>query len=307
MRASRAAACAAAAAALWMVAGATPAAAGGSFLAPVRDTYQPGEVATLVGYVGRGAYGWVDEGPFNAYLQAGEPVPMSEVRADQGIPLGPLTVGETGRSGWVDLRVTISFTLPDVLAPGAYQVLYCNAACVPGTGLGDLVGGHLWVGVDPPSGRPVVREWPLDEPEIANLAPEALVAGPGYRATAGDIRVGRITASLPETDSPTPPTPRSPAPPMTPAMTPPMAAPPPTAAAVAPPATVVPPSAPIGADPSEAWWTLAIAGLFVAAVVVATVFVMLRVGRLLRRWAGPSDGRGRPASSPREPAGTANR
>jgi hypothetical protein len=44
--------------------------AGGSWLTPVRDRYEPGEVVTLVGYVGPGGtLGSVEDGPFFAYLR----------------------------------------------------------------------------------------------------------------------------------------------------------------------------------------------------------------------------------------------
>ncbi len=45
-----------------------PAGAGGSHLSPVRDRYEVGDVATLVAYTSGGQLGWVQDGPFYAYL-----------------------------------------------------------------------------------------------------------------------------------------------------------------------------------------------------------------------------------------------
>lgn len=49
------------------------------------------------------------------------------------------------------------------------------------------------VGVSP--ARPVVRMWAPDEPEIANLAPGAVLVGPGYQTTAGALRVPPTTVA----------------------------------------------------------------------------------------------------------------
>ena len=52
--------------------GVAPASAGGSHLSPVRDRYEPAEVATLVGYTSGGQLGSLEDGPFYAYLVTGE-------------------------------------------------------------------------------------------------------------------------------------------------------------------------------------------------------------------------------------------
>jgi len=138
------------------------ASAGGSWLAPVQDRYEPGDVATLVGYSGSGAYGTV-----------------AHPRAI------PLYVGDLDIST-VDFahRSAISFDLPARLQPGVYWLEYCNAGCEKK--LGDLIGGFVYVGVDP--SHPPAREWPESEPQVANLAADALVAGPGYELTAAQFR-----------------------------------------------------------------------------------------------------------------------
>ena len=162
-----------------------PASAGGSRLSPVRDRYELGQVATLVGYTSGGQLGWLQDGPFYGYLVADETTLWSDHRLPvDHVALGPLSVQPRGRA----LRVSISFPVPNDVSPGLYNVTYCNDPCT--TGLGDLIGGFLAVGVDAP--RQVQREWFLDEPEIANLAADAILTGPGYRVTAGDVRAGRV-------------------------------------------------------------------------------------------------------------------
>lgn len=162
----------------------TPATAGGSHLSPVRDRYELGEVATLVGYTSGGQLGWLQDGPFYAYLVAGDVTLWSDHRLPvDNVALGPLSVQTRGRT----LRVSISFLVPDHLAAGLYNVTYCNDPCT--TGLGDLIGGSLAVGVDPPT--EVQRAWPLDDPEIANLADDAILTGPGDGVSAADVRAGR--------------------------------------------------------------------------------------------------------------------
>lgn len=158
-----------------------PATAGGSWLSPVRDRYEPGEVATLVGYTSGGQLGWVQDGPFFAYLVVGDITLWAEHRLPTDhVALGPLSIQSRGRA----LRVSISFPVPHHLAAGLYTVTYCNDPCT--TGLGDLIGGSVAVGVDPP--REVQRGWYLDDPEIANLADDAVLTGPGYDVTAADVR-----------------------------------------------------------------------------------------------------------------------
>jgi hypothetical protein len=154
---------------------------------PVKDRYEPGEEVTLIGYTGSG---WADDGPFFGYLVAptepGEPTPGSR------LPLGEIRVEATGRIGYLALRASITFTLPDDLVPGLYLFEHCNRDCTKQ--LGDLVGGAVHVGVDPE--YPTQREWPLDDPEVANLDPDALLVGPGFGVTAGEVQRGEIDVGL---------------------------------------------------------------------------------------------------------------
>lgn len=128
--------------------------------------------------------GWLQDGPFYAYLVAGDFTLWAERRLPiDHVALGPLSVQPRGRI----LRVSISFLVPSHLSSGLYTVTYCNDPCT--TGLGDLIGGSLAVGVDPPT--EVQRAWPLDDPEVANLADDAILTGPGDGVSAADVRAGR--------------------------------------------------------------------------------------------------------------------
>jgi hypothetical protein len=176
-----------------VVGGADPAAAGGSWLRPVRDRYEPGETATLVGYVGPGGtLGWVGDGPFFGYLRRLEDplqvpnqlqmAPFTPEATD--LPLGQLLLSDTGRSDYAAYRASLRFRLPTNLPSGRYGVIYCNATCTKG--LSDLIGGVIFVGIDPDA--PISRTWPMDEPEISNLARDAVLNGPGMQIKAEDVR-----------------------------------------------------------------------------------------------------------------------
>jgi hypothetical protein len=173
---------------------AEPAAAGGSWLAPVRDRYEPGEVATLVGYVGPGGtLGSVEDGPFFAdlrrldvALRAPTDLPIAPFAPEPGdLRLGQLVVERTGRVDYTAYRASIQFPLPRDLPFGRYGVSYCNATCTKG--LGDLIGGVVFVGRD--HDDPIIQEWPPDEPERAadseRTAPRASESPSGERGSAG--------------------------------------------------------------------------------------------------------------------------
>lgn len=176
---------------------AQPAAAGGSWLDPAKDRYEPGETATLVGYTGGGQLGWVEDGPFFGYLRVD---PAAAVAQEQwpaivpsDLPLGQLILQETGRGGYLSLRAAITFTLPADLPPGTYEFVYCNDPCT--TGLGDLIGGTVWVGTDP--GEPLSRDWPSDDPALRGApASEPLPAPPPTTAPA-------LTTTIPSMSLPT--------------------------------------------------------------------------------------------------------
>ncbi len=184
-----------AAAALVAVLVAAPASAGGASLATVQDRYEPGDIATVVAYVGPGsAGGWVDDGPYFTY---------AEVGPNRRVPLGRLGLEPT-RFGPAIQRVSLTFVVPEDVPAGHYQLVTCNAGCTKG--LGELAGGTLNVGVDPV--QPVVREWPPDEFEIVNLPPGARTTWPS--APAPPIASPPTTVSTPARTLPRlaqPPTP----------------------------------------------------------------------------------------------------
>jgi hypothetical protein len=113
--------------------------AGGSWLDAYRESYRPGETVVMRGGVSRGQLGWVDDGPFYAYLQkvTDQPMPLAD---DAGIYLGALDIREVGDDR---LEVSITFVLPEDIPAGQYWVAYCNDPCTEG--LGDLVGGGVTV------------------------------------------------------------------------------------------------------------------------------------------------------------------
>lgn len=166
-----------------------PAYAGGGHLTPVRERYDPGQVATLVGYTGDPVLTALPDEPFYAYLRPsaqGAGTGARLLRSD--IYVGDLAVEETRHRGYLRFRVSVRFTVPAYLEPGDYDVIYCTDPCTAAW-IGDLVGGQLSVGVEP--ARPVARYWAPDDPEIAHLAPDAVLVGPGFSATAADLRGGR--------------------------------------------------------------------------------------------------------------------
>ena len=179
-----------------LVPGSGPAAAGGGWLAPVQDRYEPGDEATLVGYT----QGPVPEEPFYAYLRAAGDGSLPALD-DSGRYLGELVVRETTHGGYLQLRVSVTFDVPATLPAGQYELTYCDDPCT-GQFLGDLVPSPVSVGVAP--ARPVVRMWAPEDPEIANLAPGAVLVGPGYQTTAGALRAPPTTAAAPPPTAPAP-------------------------------------------------------------------------------------------------------
>jgi hypothetical protein len=125
-----------------------PAWAGGAWLDPSWVRVEAGDRVELSANVSPGAYGWLDDGPFFTYLQ-GETYGL-EIGSGNGgvatdVPLGPL---ETMRRGGGGITAAVAFTLPVDMPPGEYWVTVCNDPCT--TGLGDLTGGVIFVGMDPP-------------------------------------------------------------------------------------------------------------------------------------------------------------
>lgn len=166
---------------------AAPVAAGGSWFNPVADRYEPGDTATLVGYTGGGILGALDDGPFFGFLAArvdeDDYVPISP--DFEPLELGELDITRTTHGGYLSYRAAVTFELPGDLEPGVYRFDYCNEAC--DKQLGDLIGGFVWVGVDP--NYTITRYWAPDEPELANLAPGQVISGPALNSTAPQARI----------------------------------------------------------------------------------------------------------------------
>lgn len=149
--------------------------------------------------------------------------------------------------------------MPADLEAGPYTLRYCNDPC---TGrLGDLVGGTVAIGVDPEPA--VVRFWSLDEPEIARVAQDAVIAGPGYEARASVIRGDLLVP---------------PAPVPLPVAVPAVAAP--------HPVPDLPPARPPGPGPAVNGGWLVLGAVF-AALCVVSVLLALRRGDPAGRMATP--------------------
>jgi hypothetical protein len=121
--------------------------AGGSWLEPSWVRVEPGDEMTLTATVSRGQLGWVDDRPFYAYLQGDE---YGVVTASgfggtaTDVMLGLLEI----TTGSPNLAVSVDVVVPANTPRGEYQVTVCNDPCT--TGLGDLIGAVLFVGIDPP-------------------------------------------------------------------------------------------------------------------------------------------------------------
>lgn len=135
---------------------AAPAGASGSWLEPTGFRVEAGDRIELSGDVFPGQLGWVEDGPYFAYL-SGETYGIT-IDAGVGgnqtdVPLGELSIATSaGRA-----QVAVAFSLPDDVPPGEYWVNFCNDPCR--SGFGDLIGSILYVGMDPP--QDVVRVEPV--------------------------------------------------------------------------------------------------------------------------------------------------
>jgi hypothetical protein len=147
-----------------------PASAGGSWLDPSWERVEAGDNISLSSYISHGQLGWINDGPFYAYLSGatyGRVTDEGNGGATTDVPLGKLKVNESERR----LAVSVDFTLPNDVPTGEYWVLVCNDPCT--AGLGDLIGGVLYVGMDPP---PVEEEVTSVTPDTSNLAAASIVA-----------------------------------------------------------------------------------------------------------------------------------
>ena len=185
-----------------------PAAAGGSWFETTEKQYEPGDTVTISGWTSGGQLGWVEDGPFYGYLRVVQPEPATIERwpviAPMDVALGPLHIERVGKGGYA-LRASLTFVLPSQLAPGSYEFLYCNDPCT--TGLGDLVGGTVYVGVSPPTAEtvPTVPPPTAPPPTIASTSTStsttvSAAAGrdrsaPPRRVPAATVRHGRSPRS----------------------------------------------------------------------------------------------------------------
>lgn len=141
-------------------------------------------------------------------MEAAEPV--------TGVPVGRFDLEETSHAS-LGRRLSLTFTLPADLPAGAYYVEMCRDPCT--SRLTEEAPAHvssigwpswpIYVGVDPPENRPIVRMWPLDDPAIGDLPDDArLMDTAGNETTVAAIRTGRPRevgpAERTETAAPTP-------------------------------------------------------------------------------------------------------
>jgi hypothetical protein len=153
------------------------ASAGGSWMHTPDEMVESGEMVEFVGYVGAEN---ADEGPWYAYLDTGGAI----------IALGPVTIEATGLGGYLSYRVYLKFTVPATLEPGTYWVSVQNGGeftAQQRVYLGDLIGAIVEVGA---IGSTQLFDWPLDEPLVEALPSDAVLVGPDWEITAGEVRSG---------------------------------------------------------------------------------------------------------------------
>jgi hypothetical protein len=190
---------------------------------PLLDRYEPGDEVTIVGYTNgcapdppESAAGGRE--PLFGYLH---PDPCIEVdpttrpqmcnaaalyRRDppvdvaSGTPVGQFTIADTIHRPR-GLRLSLTFELPPDLAAGIYYVLICQDPCVDLGGSFYALPWAINVGVDPAGGRGPVRQWPLDDPAIADLPDDALLLDRhGDEITAAEVRADAQAAAAAEDD-----------------------------------------------------------------------------------------------------------
>ena len=166
---------------------------------PVRDRYEAGETVTIVGYTEDclADRATTHHQPLYGYLHPDGNRPAVEPAT--GLPLGRFVVEQTSH-GSQGRRMSLTFTLPADLAAGAYYVEICRDPCT--SRLTNEAPAHvsswgwpswpIYVGVDPPENRPIVRMWPLDDPAIEDLSDDArLMDNEGNETTVAAIQGGR--------------------------------------------------------------------------------------------------------------------
>ena len=168
------------------VAIAAPAYAGAAQLEPSRVRVDAGEEIELSAHVSQGAFGWVEDGPFYVYLSGtgyGEITSTAAGGSATDVPLGELSIDASGKNAEVFVQATIPAETP----AGEYRVVVCNDPCT--TGFGDLNGGELYVGIDPPSLEQEITDVPTSTAAVAidvvvTAAAPAPRAAPAYMALA---------------------------------------------------------------------------------------------------------------------------
>ncbi len=154
---------------------------------------EAGETIALSADVSPGQLGWVQDGPYFAYLSGsshGRTISEGSGGLETDVLLGQLEVEPQGDSA----RASIEFTLPADVPLGEYRVTVCNRPCR--TGFGDLIGSTLFVGIDPPVGDAAaspsgatasqalaVAEAPDEAPSPAPAATSLTLAGHPTRST----------------------------------------------------------------------------------------------------------------------------
>ncbi len=145
---------------------AAPASAGGSWLEPTDVRVEAGDHLVLEGGVSIGQLGWVENGPYFAYLSGenyGKPIVDGFGGSQTDVLLGPVEISDASRFG---AFLSVEFTLPEDVPRGMYVVTVCNDPCT--TGFGDLIGSFLFVGMDP-----VFEEAAASSPVVITTEPTA--------------------------------------------------------------------------------------------------------------------------------------
>ncbi len=149
--------------------------AGGTWLEPSDIRVEAGETLALKATVYRGTLGWVDDGPFYLYLRGdtfGAAVSEGYGGTATDVLLGDLDFGPAAQQ----LRVSADVTIPENTPPGEYWITACNDPCT--TGLGDLVGAVVYVGIDPPAREEAQVALAAGADDTTSTAAGAVVVAP---------------------------------------------------------------------------------------------------------------------------------
>jgi hypothetical protein len=115
-----------------------PASAGGSWIAPERPTYVPGDIGLVRGSFSSGSLeGRLADGPYYAYLLTRNVWIQRHRVPPAAIRLGVLEIARTSSHGF---SARVEFVVPNVES-GMYHIGYCNDPCTV-DGIGDLAGSE---------------------------------------------------------------------------------------------------------------------------------------------------------------------